>query len=248
MKKTVFSALAVLLLWMTACSQMKEIQRIDDELTATFKKLLDADIQTRYDSLAPLFKKQLIMHLANAVTFNNSLANLSKYVHIQPSADKKLKFYSWDDLTGGTWHYYTAVAQFLTDEGKIGAQCLNIKDETGTDESSDCIIYEVHDIAIDGVIHYLTFGRGTHASGYLHDIIRIFKISGSKLMECDDCFAPDIEGFIAYPRIDNPNLAFNPKTNEITYNEFQWDDETGSSKPTGKIITLKLINGKFMKK
>ena len=248
MKKSALSSLVVLLIWTASPGQRTEWQRIDDELTAAFINLLDADYDTRADSLAPLFKKQLLAHLANPVTFNNSLDNLAKYVVIQSSADKKLKFYSWDDLTGGTWHHITTVAQFLTDEGKIVAQPLNPEDEMETGEFTDCLIYEVHDLAADGTRYYLTFGRGTHGSGNQHSVIRIFRISGGQLMECADCFAPDLERAIEYPRTGNLNLAFNPETNEITYNEYQWDDETGRNKLTGQIVTLKLTNGKFIRK
>jgi len=242
------SAVAALLIWGSAFGQTAELQRIDERLAATFQKLLDADSDTCFEILASLFKRQLISDLANPATFQGDLVNLARYVVIEPSPDGKVKFYSWDDLTGGTWHHITAVAQFLTDEGKIAVEPLNPDNEMETGEFSDCLIYEVHEISIDRAEKYLTFGRGTHGSGNQHSILRIFEIAGGRLVQCDDCFAPDVDRAIEYPRTDSLNLTFNAETGEITYDEFQWDGETGRNRRTGRTVALRLTNGRFERK
>jgi hypothetical protein len=248
MRKPALSALAALLVLGTALGQRAELQRIDERLAATFQKLLEADGDTRFEIIAPLFKKQLVSDLAHPVTFHGDLVELSKYVVIEASPDGRVKFYSWDDFTGGTWHHISAVAQFLTDEGKIAVWPLNPENEIETGEFTDCLIYEVHEILFGQANKYLTFGRGTHGSGNQHSIMRIFEIAGDRLVQCDGCFAADVDHAIEYPRVENLNLAFNTETNEITHDEFQWDGETGRNRRTGVTVTLRLINGRFEKK
>ena len=246
--KTIYTTTLGLLMWLTSFGQTAELQKIDNELTVTFKKLIAANFDVRYDSLAPLFKKQLLLQLTNPVTFHNSLDSLSKYLLIKSSLDNIIKFYSWDDLTGGTWHNMTAIAQFISDNGKIVVQQLNSENETEPGEFTDSEIYEVNEITINNTKHYLTFGWGTHGSGQQHNIIQIFRIAGDKLKKCKSCFSPNEDLSLEYPRNEKLNLTFNAKTNEITYNEFIWVDEMGYYKRTDNIITLEFTKGKFTKK
>ena len=246
--KILFTFTFGLFIWVTSFSQTKELQKIDNDLTTTFKKLINADYDTRFDSLAPLFKKQLLRQLTNPITFNNPFDSLSKYLIIKSSTDKKIKFYGWDDLNGGTWHNMTSIAQFISDKGKIVVQQLNSGNETGTGEFTDSEIYEVNEITIDNSVHYLTFGWGTHGSGNQHNIIQIFKIVGDTLVKCKSCFANNNDLAIEYPRSEKLNLTYNTKTNEISYNEFKYVDEMGYYKRTDKITTLKLINATFTTK
>ena len=249
MRKPALAALAALLILGTALGQAEELQKIDERLAAAFQKLLEADSDTRFETLAPLFKKQLLSDLTNPVTFQGDLVKLKRYIVIQPSPDGRIKFYSWDDLTGGTWHHITAVAQFRSAEGNIVVEPLNPEDEMETGAFTDCLIYEVNELCIDGTRKYLTFGRGTHGSGNEHCILRVFEIAGEQLVQCDGCFGPDVDRAIEYPRVDGLDLVFNAEMGEITHDEFQWDETTGSrNRRTGRTVTLKLINGRFEKR
>jgi len=203
-----------------------------------------ADYDLRCDSLAPAFKKQLAEQLTNPITFDNSLDSLSKYLNIKISADKQIKFYSWDDIGGGTWHNINCIAQFKTDSGKIIVQQLNTERADSID-FTDSGIYGVYEIFINGMKYYLTFAAGTHGSGHQHKIVQVFSITSEKLVKCKSCFADNNDLIIEFTRSDKANLVFNEKTNEISYSEFKLDDDIGFYRPTGKIITLKLIDGKF---
>jgi hypothetical protein len=75
-------------------------QTIDKTLTDIFKKLQESEYQIRYDSIAPLFKQQVIKYLSSPLTLDNKLENLETLITIVQSPDKKIKFYSWDELTG----------------------------------------------------------------------------------------------------------------------------------------------------
>lgn len=242
-----YASFFALLFCLTAFSQTEELRSIDDALTNSFKRMVSADPQVRYDSLAPAFKELLFRQLANPITYHNSLDSLSKFLAIKTSADKQVIFYCWDDMHGGTWHNINCLAQFKAENGKIIVQQLNTDNAEEVDYT-DSGIYEVHEIFINRTKYYLTFASGTHGSGHQHKIVQIFSIASDKLVKCKSCFADNKDLIIEYPRIEKANLTFNSETNEISYLEFKFDDEIGFYRPTGQVITLKLINGKFTKR
>jgi len=237
----------LLTLSMYGQNEVKGFTEIDNELTADFKTMIDADYQLRSDSLAPLFKRQLQERLTNQITFGNSFDNLSKHLNIKTSADKKIKFYSWDDFTGGTWHIINCLAQFQSNRGKIIVQQISSSNEQETGGFTDSKIYEVHEISIGDITHYLTFAWGTHGSGNQHEIVQIFKISQDKLVKCNSCFANNKDLVIEYPRSEESKLHFIPETNEISYCEFTYNGDLGYYISTGNTISLKLIDGLFKK-
>ena len=206
--------------------------------------MVSADPQLRYDSLAPSFLRLISEQLTNPITFNNSFDSLSKYLNIKTSADRKIKFYSWDDINGGTWHNINCLAQFKADNGNIIVQQLNTENIDSVDYT-DSGIYDVFEIFINATKYYLTFASGTHGSGHQHKIVQVFSIVSDKLIKCKSCFADNKDLIIEYPRSDKANLVFNEKTSEISYSEFELDDDIGFYKPTGQVITLKLNKGKF---
>ncbi|MDU8886321.1 hypothetical protein RXV94_09130 [Yeosuana sp. MJ-SS3] len=242
-----YLAIIGLLVFLSSYSQTSVLSKIDNELAATFKAMKDADYQLRSESLAPLFKKELQEQLKNPITFDNSLDNLSKYLTIKTSPDKKIKFYSWDDLTGGTWHMINCLAQFQSNRGKIIVQQLNSGNEAEIGGYTDSKVYEIHEIIVDNKTHYLTFAWGTHGFGNQHQIIQVFTISPNKLVKCTSCLPNNSDLVIEYPRSEESKLYFNPKSNEISYCEFTYDDDLGYYRSTGNSITLKLINGSFKK-
>lgn len=234
-----------LLLWLTSFGQGEALSSIDKALTSSFQAMVSAEPQLRYDSAAPAFVKLLKEQLVDPVTFYNSLDSLSKYLNVITSGDKQVKFYSWDEIGGGTWHKINCFAQFKTDNEKIVVQQINTEDEEGID-FTDSGIYEVNEIFINGTKYYLTFASGTHGSGHQHKIVQLFSISSEVLVKCKSCFAGYNDLIIEYPRGDKVTLVFNEKTNEIYYSEFKLDVNMGFYEPTGKVITLKLIKGKFI--
>jgi hypothetical protein len=233
-------------IFFTSWGQNAALRKIDTELTDAFKKLISTDYDSHLnDSLRTSFKKRLIKQLADPLTFNHLLDSLEKYVTVRTSADKLLKFYSWDDRSGGTWHALNCIAQFKSAGGKIITQELNSEDEFKDGGFTDSNVYEINEITGGRKKYYLTFGWGTHGSGHQHEIVRVFTINGNKLTECNSCFSGKKSLVIEYPRTAESKLTFNNKTNEISYNEFASDDDSGFYRPTGKINKLKWRNGKF---
>jgi hypothetical protein len=157
--KRIHITLSALAIFVTSWGQNASLRKIDNELTSAFKKLISADYDSRLnDGLPDSFKKQLVKQLANPLTFNNSLDSLSKYLTIRTSADKKLKFYSWDDLTGGSWHNINCFAQFKSADGKTLVEQLNSENKGDTGEFTDSNVYEVNELVQGKKKYYLTFG------------------------------------------------------------------------------------------
>ena len=233
-----------LLLGLTSFSQTSELRSIDSSLTSTFKAMLAWNHNLNNDSLPFSFKKQLIVQLTNPITFLNVLDSLSTYLNIKSSADKRVKFYSWDETTQGTWHDIKCIAQFKSDNGEIVVQQLNTEN-TDTIDYTDSGVYEVNEIFINKKKYYLIFAWGTHGSGHEHKIAQVFSISSNKLEKCRYCFTNNNDLIIEYPRGEKVELTYNARSNIITYNEFNYDNNDGFYKPTGRIIALELINGVF---
>jgi hypothetical protein len=228
------------LLSLTATSQINALSSIDNKLTRAFIAMDSADVELSSDKLVLAFKAQLETQLVNPITFDNSFDSLSTYMTIITSADKQIKFYSWDERTGGTWHSINCLAQFKSGAGKIIVQQLNTQLEDQQEESidyTDSWIYEVHELIINDKKFYLTCGAGTHGSGFQHKIIQIFSVAADKLIKCKTCFSDTTDLVLEYPRAWKLNLGFDPMTNEITYSEFK----------SNRKVVLRLINGVFIR-
>jgi len=203
---------------------------------------------TDYDlkyQLAIRFKDHLAKTLGKSESWNVDFDQLSKKVKIVQSNDKQLRIFSWDDLTGGTWHALSVLAQFVTAQGEVKVKALSEGDEGMTGAYTDVIISQIHEIEIGGQLHYLTIGRGTHGSGHHHALAQIFIIINNQLKACKQCFATNDHLAVVAPRSSKINLMFHPVEMKLSHNEFTYNDETGLFKPTGKIVEWLLIDGKF---
>ncbi len=228
--------------------QTTELEKIDNELTTAFKIMIEADYRVRYDSLAPAFKKKLKNELSKRQTFYHSFDSLSKYISIVFSNDQRLKTFSWDEKSGGSWHSMAVFAQYKTKSGQIIAHQFNMNDDEMLVGYTDSKIYEISEITINNKKHYLTFAWGTHGCGKHHVIAQIFRIKGKNLIKCNECFEDSIDLVVIAQRGSKFNIRFNSKTNEISYNEYVFKDEYGYYYSTGSQVTLKLENNKFVKK
>ena len=232
--------------WLPSFSQTNELDKVDIELTTIFNDFVYGQYENR-DSIGLQIKQKIKNLLTNPETFDYPFDSTSKYIKITKSPDNKLRIYSWNEMSGGTWHDIAVFAQFKTDNDKIRLRQLDSDNEDMTGEFTDAGIYEIHTITIDNQIHYLTLGAGTHGSGHHHSIVQIFKIQGENLVKCEDCFEFQKDLVVEVPRAQNIDLQFNSDKLEITHNEFRLVDSTGFSMSTGEISTWKLKDGIFKK-
>jgi hypothetical protein len=222
-------------------------QNLDNQLTLEFRKMIQADYLARYDSLAPLFKAHLQKSLSTSAAFATPFDSLSNEMLIIQSEDKNLRIFSWDEISGGTWHDMAAFVQYKTKTGHIKVSQLDTDREGELSQYTDVIVNKIHQVVMNDQIHYLTIGWGTHGAGNHHMIARIFKIDGENLIRCASCFSTNEDLVIEAPRSIKIGLVFNSTNNEITYNEFKMNEDSGFNELTGKLVVLKLKNGKFGK-
>lgn len=232
----------------TSYGQIVNKREIDEQLTDQYNEMINADFSVRYDSLAPLFKSQLDSVLALPASFTIPFDSLRTRIKITESNDNNLRIFSWDEKSGGNWHDMTSIAQFKTATGKIDTKQLNSGNEAETGEYTDVVILKIHEIIIDHKKYYLTIGYGTHGSGHHHMLGQIFNISNNELIKCESCFDGFGDLVIEAPRSEKINLAYDSDKKELSYNEFQFEDSSGFYRPTGKIMSWKLIDGVFKKK
>lgn len=225
-------------------AQQNDLDKLDKELAATFNTFTKSDYEAR-DSIGRFFKPTIKGILTDSNTFHYSFDSLSKQIRIIKSTDNRLKIYSWDEMSGGSWHDMAVFAQFETSNGQIKVKQLDPDEEAMTVEFTDVVIYEIHPIIIDNKTHYLTIGWGTHGSGHHHVTAQIFRIEGENLVKCDTCVENHEALVVEAPRVNEINFQFNPETNEITHNEFAYNGNIGFYQPTGGIVTWKLIDGVF---
>jgi len=220
------------------------VQSIDKILSDSYRRLQSSDYDIRYDSLAPAFKKEIVKYLSLPLTLNNPLDSLATLITIRQSPDKRIKFYSWDELTGGTWHEINSFAQFKGSGNKILYMQLDTDKEYENGGYTDSEIYNVYEIREGKNVYYLTFGWGTHGNGGEHQIVYLFKIKGDKLIKCN-AFNGENELAFEYSRRDKLNLEFNKKNNTLSFDEFLESTKDQFAQKTGKRKKFYFLNGLF---
>lgn len=205
--------------------QYSSLRSTDSLLTSKYKLALDSigNWELISDSLMPDFEGTLQHRLKDPATFSSRMDSLSNYISITSSPDSALKFYSWDQIGGGSYHTFGVLAQFKTAEGKVVVQRLLIADSTGDsdmmvfDRSYDVRFHEAYELNVKGKTQYLTIGWGTFGGGMQHAVVRIFTIKNDKLVKCTNLFCNASELMIEYPRIYSADLTYDQKKRSISY-------------------------------
>ncbi len=227
--------------------QAADGRHTDELLTKAFQSIAVAKSTHQADSAAIAFKQQLMAELSNPQSFHFLLDSLARYVSIQASADRQIRFFSWQAIPGGSWQSFDCVAQFRADDGSPVVQQISTEQTEQTDYS-DSRIYEIHNLQIEGRTHYLCFAWGTHGSGLQHQVVRMFAIRGRQLTSCINCMAGQPQLLIQYPRHAASHLTYNPDSQSIHFHEFQLNAEEGYYLPTGNTVILVLTDGVFAEK
>lgn len=218
---------------------------IDQILSTGYRQLVNAEYNKRYDSFAPAFKKNLIQYLSSPVTLNSTLDTLETLITIRQSPNKNVKFYSWDELTGGTWHEINSFVQFRSTGGKVQYRQLDTDKEMEDGGYTDSEIYEVHEINEGLVTYYLAFGWGTHGSGSQHQVVYLFKIDGDSLVKCKAFKEKETELVFEYPRSDKLNLEYDDVTKTLSFDDFVSNENEQFARKSGKRTKLQFSKGGF---
>lgn len=209
-----------------------------------FARLHSAELESRTDSIAPLIKEKMYKTLADSNTHGCQFGLLKRYITIR-SCDDTVRFFSWNEGTGGTWLSVVALAQITAPGKRIFVQNLTnhglLQQEI---DYTDSEIYEVYGLWINKQKHYLTFAWGTHGSGQQHQLIKIYRLNGGQLEGCPECIKQNYT-IIQYQRGDTSNLRYDPENQTISFNKFMWNDKEGYYTPTGETIQLKFTGTMF---
>lgn len=235
-----------LILGVCSHSQTTSIAELENGVVTSFKNYRNADYDDRYDTLRSKLKTQVETFLNIPISFSAPLDSLSQYINIITSKDKNVRVYSWDELTGGTWHDMAVIVQFKTSSNTIKTVWIDSDIEENPSGITSDIHYKVYDLILNNQPYYMTFGWGTYGSGHHHNSILIFSIENDVLKICSNCIDNQYQ-YIKAPRAQKIDLKYDPLTKVISYNEFILDNEIGFFEPTGKRIQLKVNSGKFEK-
>lgn len=195
------------------------------------------------DSILNRFKHTLIKTLKNKKYITCAFDSLKLDVKIIKSKDSKLKLFSWDEFNNGTWHIYNGAFQYNND-GKLYAGLLP-KDKYGYLES---LHYEITEKINNS---YLVKAYGTHGSGEDYYLYRLLNVENNTITDCSKCFNGKDFFLFEKPRGYEVDPKYDSASKEISYPEmipsYHDGEETGFTKPSGKILKLKYKNGVFAK-
>lgn len=228
-----------------------ELNKIDKKLTSVYKRLLVSNYEVRQDSLVPYFYTQMRKYLLNPITYRCDLDSLASKIKIVKSNDGKVKFYGWDEFTGGSWHDLNCIGQYSDSKGKVKIKTLNELMNNDSIGFSSSIIYSIYEVKNKDTVYYITFAWGTHGSGNQHNVIQVFYIKNNNLVICPYCINNSPNEIIEYPRVYKLNLKFDIQKKEISFSEFKIkeieEDKDPSLQPTDKSIIYKYLNGIFVR-
>lgn len=226
-------------------AQQTDLKQLDLELAQRVNALRDADPQLRYDSLAPKFKLSMNEVLMDPRTLDFAFDSLSQVISIVTSSDGRVRIYSWDEASGGSWHTMASLLQFRKMKGDIDTKVIDMGSNDFSSEYADASIYKIHDLPTEGRPYYLAFGWGTHGGGHHYVLARVFNVSDEGLELCTTCFRGQSEWVVTAQRVDTLDLEYDPKTQTLTHSEFLYIGDTNVWKSTGKAVTLTWKDGAF---
>ena len=226
-------------------SQKLDLQLVESELISEFQNYRNSDYEIRFDSLRSKLRFQIENILSNPKSYEYRFDSLSNHIKILKSNDGKVRIFSWDEMTGGTWHDMAVIVQYRNNN-EINIQWIDSDIGEEPNGITDAIQFAIYDIQINEQPHYLCFGWGTYGSGLHHNSILIFSIENDSLKVCSNCIEEDYSTILS-PRSNKINLQYDETEKVISFNEFIYDSEVEYYMPTGKRVKLKFKNGKFKK-
>jgi hypothetical protein len=156
------------------------------------------------------------------------------------SPDKRLRVFSWDDLGGGSFHSFTNYLLFEHADGHCRLSPF--------DTAESCVevgYYEIVQFREQGRDFYLLTGYGTYGGGQHHVAVRTLEVSQDEWIECFECYPNQREWVIYSNRSQDPDLGFDPNTLELSFREYEYDNETGFYQDKYQQRKLKFENGKW---
>lgn len=230
----------------------------DIELAEAYHKYYENRLDYGYekgkarDTILNRFKNTLLKTLSNKESATFPFDSLATMIKVIASKDNKLRIFSWDELSGGSWHTYNSIYQY-NDKNKSYSGILSINNEVPLEAESyiDINHYKIYQIENN---KYLVKGYGTHGGGKEFFVYRLLSFSNGKIVDCSKCFDGKDRFVYEISRRDTLEPKYNKELKEISYHELEEsyiqgnkDEPSGFMKATGKILKLKYKKGLFIK-
>jgi hypothetical protein len=195
----------------------------------------------RFDSTRIEFANEMEHVLSLKESISYPFDSLSKHIRIARSEDKKLRIFSWDDLSGGTWHAYTSRVQYVDENGNPKVTRIDTGKEGELGGYTDALIDAVYSIVIADTLRYLAIGYGTHGSGEHFSIALVLTPGKNGAEICTTCFEGVPYVVNETKRIYKPRITFHQDKKTLSYKGF--DENTGKEIS----VTWKITGEKFSK-
>ncbi len=207
------------------------------------------DYMRRYRGVRDSLKNEFVEALSSEIPITQDLPRLAEKVRICTSSDAQIRFFSWDERSGGTMHDMAVIAQFVGEEGEVLTQVMD--ERSGAEISNqntppDIVFGEIHRLPTTPA-RYLCLGWGTYGSGHHHEAARVLEIQVDQLVDCQDCFAGDRYLTVVAARVDSIGLRFDPASLQLTHQLFERDEEIGFMRATGEQVVWRLSEGRFVR-
>lgn len=172
--------------------------------------------------------------------------------YVSTSPDKHLRVYTWDTQEGGTMRFFNSLIQF-TDGTRNGLYHDSLRSEG----DNGCLIYEVNQVQINGIQHYLFSSVSIGSSAvYSYSIAAWMNDSNFQLVPSSIIQVDDEKSSMFHYEIDLANGANRKQSKARENMELTYDSENNRfSIPfitkKGKITSKRVVysfNGLFFKR
>jgi hypothetical protein len=156
----------------------------------------------------------------NAALLNYTFTSLNQYIDVATSKEKSFRVYSWDTYTGGSMHFYYAVAQYLGNDNKVYTQSL-----VDNSEGDPGLWYsKIYTFNNKGKKYYFCIGHGKYSSMELAQEVTIYTIKGTflvnaQIIRTQTRITNSIHVSYHLPTVDDKNdqsIVFDETRNELT--------------------------------
>ncbi|MFT5860958.1 MAG: hypothetical protein ACI865_003074 [Flavobacteriaceae bacterium] len=167
---------------------------------------------------------------------------------VSNSRDGKLRFFSSDNLDGGSWHNYTNHYQSFSSDKDLVSKAAEMETYKPTDDELDAGIYNVEQFDFQNSTYYLTFGYGTEGAGNHHHLVKAYTLEEDSIVN-QNLFSLAARIDIISKRFQQANLTYDEKKGTISYSEFEetYIEETGEYTYKKRTVSWIFEDGQFVK-
>lgn len=225
------------------CSaQTTSIKELEQNVVDIYSNLIDNKVYRDKDSLIRELNSQLPILITHKESCNFRFDSLGKYIYITSSKDKRIRIFSWDEFSGGTYHFFTNYLQLKTRDNS----CKIIPFDQ-SEESPEVSYTSIKTLIQNNKPYYFFFGSGTYGGGEKHEVLRIFEIKNDTITECTQCYPSNKFILVRSNRGQRIEINLDIERAELSYNQFEINPEYGVYSNKFNKITFKFINGKLIR-